>query len=380
MRRSPDQLLIVALSGRALAYLARRAWMTASVLDVFGDVDTVGYAVSWEKAGDICHGFDRELLLPAAERLCPSGRCAGLVYGSGFESCPQLLAELSVGRELYGNDSDVVSACVSPQRFFATLDRLSIPHPMVCDQRPADCDGWLAKRVGASGGGHVVRAEHLEDARGYYFQRETAGQVLSVLFLADSRKAYLIGINAQINAGSPQQPYCYGGAVSGQAVSAELRAELLEAATLLTGALGLRGINGLDVIVDRNAFYVLELNARPTATTELYAELGGECGLLRWHVRACRGELPPPGLLEPRGRYYAHRVVYARRQLVVPAGFVWPPWCSDRPREGAAVGSGEPLCTVQARAPGQAGVRTLLERRYRHIHDALVARDIGDGG
>jgi predicted ATP-grasp superfamily ATP-dependent carboligase len=376
MCRPPERVLIVALSGRALAYLARRAWLPATVLDIFGDADTRGYAVRWGGVGDLQDGFDRQRLLQTAARLCPPKRGSALIYGAGFEACPSLLAELADGRELLGNTPEVLSTCVSPQRFFPLLDRLALPYPATHEQCPTDTDGWLAKRAGASGGGHVVPAGRVVDTRGYYFQRRVDGRVVSVLFLADGRKAHLIGFNAQLVAASAEQPYRYGGAVAGLALSVALRGELLAAATALTDALGLRGINGLDAIVAGDRFQVLELNARPTATAELYAEAGGEQALLELHIRACRGE-PPPAPLRQRGSHCAHRVVYTRQQVVVPAGFSWPPWCSDRPLAATAIGRDEPLCTVHARAAGQAGVRALLEQRYRSIQALLGAQEPG---
>lgn len=376
MCRPPERVLIAALSGRALAYLARRAWLPATVLDIFGDADTRSYAVRWGGVGDVQHGFDRERLLQAAERLCPPGRGTGLIYGAGFEACPPLLAELAVGRELLGNTPEVLSTCVSPRRFFPLLDRLALPYPATQERCPMDTDGWLAKRAGASGGGHVVPAGRVVDTRGYYFQRQVDGQVVSLLFLADGRKAHLIGFNAQLMAASAERPYRYGGAIAGLPLSVALRGELLEAATALTGALGLRGINGLDVIVAGDRFQVLELNVRPTATAELYTEAGGEQGLLELHIRACRGE-PPPVPLRQRGGHSAHRVVYSVRPLVSPTGFNWPHWCSDRPPATTRIGADEPICTVHAHAASRPAVRALLEKRYQSIQTLLGASEPG---
>ena len=91
MLRNTDPILIVALSGRALARSAHAAMIPVTVLDVFCDADTQVWADSIGLAGDISGGFDYPQLLEMADRLCPPLRCGGLVYGAGFESNTRVL-------------------------------------------------------------------------------------------------------------------------------------------------------------------------------------------------------------------------------------------------------------------------------------------------
>ena len=84
----------------------------------------------------------------------------GLVYGAGFEDRPALLARLCRGRTLCGNTPETVARTKDPHTFFATLDALGIPHPEISLIAPRDPQGWLAKRIGGSGGAHVVPAGH----------------------------------------------------------------------------------------------------------------------------------------------------------------------------------------------------------------------------
>src|SRR5262245_9389147 len=157
----PDLYLLVALSGRALAVAARRAGRRAAVADLFGDTDTRASAeASLVVAGDFDAGFEAAALLAAAERLAPAAsppRC-GLVYGSGLESRPDLLAQLAEGRRLFGNAPATVARTKNPRAFFALLDRLGLPYPAISDTAPRDTAGWLMKRIGGSGGGHVEAA------------------------------------------------------------------------------------------------------------------------------------------------------------------------------------------------------------------------------
>src|SRR5438874_12619877 len=81
------------------------------VLDCFADRDTRGLA---RRCRSVVARqglrFDARALLAAAAELAPWGRCAGLVYGSGFEGRTGLLGRLARGRRLYGNEPSVVAA------------------------------------------------------------------------------------------------------------------------------------------------------------------------------------------------------------------------------------------------------------------------------
>src|SRR5881396_1182103 len=98
-----EPFLIAAVTGRALAASAARSGVPVVVLDCFADRDTRGLA-----------------------RRC---RCAGLVYGSGFEGRTGLLGRLARGRRLYGNEPSVVAAVKDVRRFLPLLDRLGIRYP-----------------------------------------------------------------------------------------------------------------------------------------------------------------------------------------------------------------------------------------------------------
>jgi predicted ATP-grasp superfamily ATP-dependent carboligase len=339
--------LLCSLSGRGLAKAALRAGQRALVIDAFGDRDTRALALNWAHApmADACR-FEARPLLDAAANLCPPANCGGLIYGSGFESQPAVLARLAAGRRLLGNTPEVLAQTGDPARFFALLRRLGIPHPEVRFSRPSQPRDWLSKQAGACGGSHILPASASGDHPGRYFQRHIQGQTGSLLFLANGREVCPVGFNLPLPP-PPEAPNAW--AWSG---AARLAGSLpsqgdapLAAARRLTQALGLRGLNGIDFILDRRGWKLLELNPRPTATLELW-DVAPMPSLLNLHVRACQGhlsdELPSlPGSL-------AMAVVYAGEQLSIPADFIWPDWCSDLPAAGSRIAAGEPICTVRA--------------------------------
>ena len=156
-----------------LAASARRGGYEVAVLDLFNDLDTRQIAARSEKVPGHEQGLARfaaHALLEAASRLgglgplAPGDAYPGLVYGSGFEDDTELLRELARGRRLYGNDVATIRSIKDPLRFFSLLKKWAIPHPDIALTRPDDTTGWLAKKIGGSGGAHVVAADRVEDA------------------------------------------------------------------------------------------------------------------------------------------------------------------------------------------------------------------------
>jgi predicted ATP-grasp superfamily ATP-dependent carboligase len=374
--------LLCSLSGRGLVKAAQRAGRRATCIDAFGDLDTRTLADAWAHApmADAC-SFEPHALLAAAAGLCPPADCRGLIYGSGFESQPAVLAQLAAGRRLFGNPPEVLAQTGDPTRFFPLLRQLGIPHPTVRFSRPPHPRDWLSKQSGACGGSHILPASTIGEHPGRYFQRHIQGQSGSLLFLANGREICPVGFNLPLPP-PPEAPNAW--AWSGAArLAGRLPSQgdaLLVAAHRLTQALGLRGINGIDFILDQRGWKLLELNPRPTATLELW-DIAPMPSLLKLHVQACRGRLPNslpslPGSL-------AVAVVYAGEHVTIPAAFGWPDWCSDLPAAGSRIAPGEPICTVRAAGENNAvatfwaeELRSSILRRLRRIqaHDVLVQR------
>lgn len=376
----PEVYLVVALSGRALALAVRRSGRRPVVLDLFGDSDMRASAEeSLVVDGDFDNGFEEAALLAAAERLAPgaSPPVYGLAYSSGFESRPDVLTRLACGRRLYGNAPETIARTKDPRVFFGLLDRLSIPYPEVSHALPPDPAGWLMKRIGGSGGGHVERARAgAAPGSACYFQRRTSGRSVGVSFLADGRSAFLLGLSEQWSSpGAGAESYRFGGLLQPADVSERIAGALPAMLDALVGELRLVGLNSLDLIVDGDAFHVLEVNPRPGANLDIF-DGDDRIGLFGLHVAACEGRLPRQWT--PPSKATAMSVLYADRPLRVPMHVVWPVWVADRPAPGARIEGGAPICTVLAAEPSRDSVRAAIAARTAFVFAQL--RDAGDHG
>jgi predicted ATP-grasp superfamily ATP-dependent carboligase len=341
-------------------------------LDAFADRDTA------QSADLVCQvryadgSFDMAELEAALGEAVLHG-AGSFVYGSGFEAQPALLGLVEQYLPLVGNSQRVVRNMKRAITFFALLDVLNIPRPQVSLQQmdPGQLagGGWLVKRNGGSGGTHVRRAgpETLLPPN-HYFEQALQGIPVSLLFAANGMKVREIGFNQQWLAPTAMMPYRYGGAVSNAVVPHAVRRQLLIAAQKLTSAVGLRGINSLDAIMQGERVWVLELNPRLSATLDLYPTQDGQ--LFELHMRASAG-----GSLDgplDTGLSKAHYIVYAPENISLPEDYAWPAWVADIPADGALITAGDPVCTVTAEAQGPEQAVQLMAERVRMLVRDLI--------
>ena len=362
---SAEPVLIVALSGRALAASARAAGFAPVVLDAFADRDTRDVASVRRIPVDGNWRFDPAALLAAAAVLAPPP--VPLVWGSGFEREPQLLAQLACGRELLGTAPEAVAAAKDPLTFAGAVRELGLPHPEIRLEPPAEAAGWLVKQAGAAGGSHVRPATAAQGtAPGRYWQRWVEGVAVSALVAGDGVRAMTLGLSEQWQR-SRRFNFRYEGAVVPGRLPPSAERPLAEAAAELGQRFAVRGLASVDALFGPHGLTILELNPRPGAAFEAY-EMAHEVNLFERHVAAARGSLG--AALPPTRQAVAAAIAFATCVAEVPAGFAWPFWTGDRGDDGTRLGEGAPICTVRAAAADAAAAKALCRRRIGWIRAA----------
>jgi predicted ATP-grasp superfamily ATP-dependent carboligase len=366
-------LVVVAISGRALAQSAAKTRSRVVALDAFGDRDTRAIAEVVRVGADDGVAIDPGRLI-AALGAEPRGSGLAIVVGSGFEGAPELASRLARYGRVYANDPAVVAALKDPEIGIALLRASGWRVPPTQREPPADRCGWLQKQTGGAGGTHVRSARHAAAGRGLYFQREIPGQPLSVTFLADGDRAYCLGFNRLRVEALGDASFCYAGAIAGIGLPPALRAQAQSFLDRLVRVTGLRGLAGLDFLLDGDVMTALEVNPRPTATFELYDDDFRE-GLVHWHLASF--ERPVPEFSELLGRgagtHRAVGVVYARDPVTVPANASFPSWCRDLPCAGSTIPADAPVLSVFAEAASSGEAEREIDARSRSARE-LVAR------
>jgi predicted ATP-grasp superfamily ATP-dependent carboligase len=366
---SGERILICAISGRALAQSARAGGFVPVVLDRFGDDDTRSLAAGGATVAAAANApLSPTSVLRAAAAVAPPP--LPLVYGSGFDGAPQLLADLTIGRELLGNPPGTVAAVKDPLGFAATCRRLGVPHPEVASAPPPDPRGWLVKRRGGAGGSHVRQASATTNVTGDdYFQRRVAGRAVSTLLLGDGRRCTVLAASRQWQ--RPRERRHYSGALFPAGLTPAVERALRGASIAIGEAYGLRGLCSADfLLAEDGSFHLLEVNPRPGASLEA-AELHLGTSLLALHVAAVRGRLPLTAPA-PRPGVAATEIVWAERDLSMPERFPWPRWAGDHTPVGTALRRGDPVATIRARAADERMARALLAARNAALRRLLA--------
>jgi predicted ATP-grasp superfamily ATP-dependent carboligase len=383
-------LLIVAISGRALAAAARRAGLVPLVADFFADADTARLAHACIKpGGDMRRGLRWTPLARSLEALAEAAPSPllGLVYGAGFEDRPQLLEELARRWTVLGNDAGVVERVKDPAHFFRALARLSIAHPRTLTEPPSGEEDWLAKRQGGAGGSHVVASHvvtsHVMANRGeagalrkarVYYQEKVEGRAIAALFVGNGEAARVLGFSEQWTAPTKTARWRYGGAVAPATLSPALERKLTETVERVAAAFGLKGLGSADFLVNDgedggsdphlSEAHLLEINPRPGATLDVFDS--EDQPLLALHLDAILERRLPGGPLALAGGSAA-AIVYATEPVTLAKTMTWPDWTADQPRGGDRIDKNRPICTVWARSGTKAAARRLVEERIAII-------------
>lgn len=367
-----ETVLIAALSGRGLAAAARRAGFAPLVADAFGDCDTHDVAAAARCLAEATRtGFRAKPLIAALETLAAEAPRApiGLVLGSGFEDRPKLIASLARRFPLLGNDAATTALTKSPADFFRLLDTLGIVHPETRLMPPADPTGWICKRIGGSGGTHIVPAADAVASVRHYYQRLMPGEPASVLAAAAPGSIQIAGISRQWTVGSGPRPFRYGGAAGPAQLASPIEAQMLSAVEAVCTALGLVGLVSFDFLLTDETAYLLEANPRPSATIDVFDDAEGS--LFCAHLAACRGETAE---LPPQNGARAVAILYADAGALTIGAPDWPAWSADRPRPGVRIPRHRPVATIFGSGETADEARQSCHRRLDELAKMLYGR------
>ncbi len=365
----PKKIVIAATSARGYAQAAVAGGYEVIALDAFADADTRQIATQTFKLKMSGRGVDADDFKRIFAQI-NFDDIDGFLYGSLFDAAPELLAWVAARVPLTGNAPEVLKQAKG-FGFFKLLDELEIMHPHVCLAFPSDSASWIAKKLGGTGGTHIKPAKQskVDDCfQKTYYQKKMAGKPASMLFLADGKTAQLIGFNQQLVAPTSDMPYRFAGAVGGIDLPAQAQQQFCHAAQQLTAAMGLRGINSLDAILEGETLWVLELNPRLSATFHLYPNLFAA------HMQDCAGDLT--NFSPQRTSAKAQLILYADEAVEIPIDFAWPDWVADIPSvadnaSSVKIAQNDPICTVLAEGENADSAYTSVLQKAQKLREMI---------
>jgi uncharacterized protein len=379
------RILLTGLTTRAIAESAVRAGCDVVTVDYFGDLDTKRLCpnISLRERGS---GYSAAALVRVAREI-PYDAVA---YGGGLENHPQAVEALAEGKVLLGNSPDTLRLVRDPAILSSFLAARGFASPETItfrsdtSRRLPKKGQWLLKPV-ASGGGHGVRTWRGEAPGPHHVLQEyLAGVPASAAFVADGRRAVLLGWSEQLHAPTA---FRYGGNVLPLTAPTATLEELRYLIQALTERFGLVGLNGVDFVLQDTRPAVVEVNPRYSASMELVERVTG-VSMFALHLAACRGHLPERILADPalyggvEPAFHGKAIVYARRSVAITASLAWMErGIRDLPHPGDVIKKGRPICTVLARSASRSGCLAALRAAEEEVVKECVPRsDSVEGG
>jgi predicted ATP-grasp superfamily ATP-dependent carboligase len=378
-------ILVVSVTARMLAELARREGHDVIALDRFGDLDLQRLCPSMSILRDLGGRGGMAALVDAADGI----RAAGVIYGAGLENRPDLVVRLAAGRTLLGCAPQTLRRVRDPALLGASLRSAGFAYPQTFSAREAPLRAdrtrrWLRKplRGGGGRGVHEWRGGRL--GGGLVVQERIAGLPCSAAAVADGRSAALLGVSEQLIGrralGARGYAWC-GNVVPPRLAARERRALAATARAIcahLAAAFGLRGLFGVDMVWDGERTWVVEVNPRPTASLETIEAVSGARSFTA-HLEGCAGRLPAVGSsTEPAGAA-GKAVLFATADAVAPDTRGWPArGIRDVPHPGEPIAAHHPVCTLLATGPDPEAVLSGLDVRAAALRGELHYRVSAD--
>ncbi len=367
-------LLLVGASVRAAAFSAIRAGFQPWGADLFGDLDLRQHCPGTVVAPE---DYPEGLLDVVAE--APQ---APLLYTGALENHPEIVAHLGRLRPLWGNPPEVLARVRWPAPFAALVHRAGLTIPEVRDLTEDLPTGprWLLKPLASAGGSRIRFWDGSTPSGLYYLQAFLEGVSHAALYLGTASGARLLGVTRQL-VGEPwlgTSDFRYCGSVGPVPLSNALCATLERLGNVLAQEGGVRGIFGVDLILQNEVPWPVEVNPRYTASVEVLEYATG-WPLLRWHadIFAQREPtIPPP----QRNQVIAKGVLYARHPIALPPCVPWaeqlchPPGLheapdfADLPPPEASFEQGHPMLTIFTRGETVAKSLDRLQQRAQEVY------------
>jgi uncharacterized protein len=374
-------ILLVSLTARMLAELARRGGHEVMALDRFGDLDMQRLCPSVSILRDLGGRGGMAALVDAAEGIPASS----VIYGAGLENRPALVARLAAGRTLLGCAPQTLPRVRDPALLGASLRSAGLAYPRTYSAREAPVRAdrarrWLRKPL-RGGGGRGVREWRGGALRaGLVVQERRSGLPCSAAAVADGRSAALLGVSEQLIGRRTlgARGYAWCGNLVPPRLAVRERHVLADAARAicahLAAAFSLRGLFGVDMVWDGERAWVVEVNPRPTASLETIEAVHGVRSFAA-HLDACAGRLPAiRSSAEPAGAA-GKAVVFATEDVRAPDTHGWPArGIRDVPHPGERIAARHPICTLVATGPAPEAVLTDLEARAVALRGELHDR------
>jgi predicted ATP-grasp superfamily ATP-dependent carboligase len=315
------------------------------------------------------------------------------MYTGALENHPDLVDAMAEVVPLWGNGGKVLLRVRSPLRLSATLQQANFLFPETRESPvglPRD-GSWLAKTGrGASGSGVRILISSgdpsIRASGRHFFQRRVAGTPYSAVFVAADGGATLLGVVQQLVGepwlGARQFQYC--GAIGPANLPTSVHVEISRIGHVLAREFGLIGLFGVDLVIDKEQVWTIEVNPRYTASAEIIERTEEVCSI-KSHADAITNHAKSPGIPQPASafKHQAKAILFARqpttitprihRALITEASQTSWPALADIPHPHTSIEKHHPVLTIFAELAHNGEPIKFLQNRVAILERTLYS-------
>ncbi|MCH2117620.1 MAG: ATP-grasp domain-containing protein [Pirellulales bacterium] len=382
------RIAIVGASVRAAAHSALRDGFEPVAADLFRDRDL----------GDRCSATAIDNYPVDFHPWLQSVEVDAWIYTGALENHPDLVDRMAAIVPLLGNQGARVQLVRSPDALACRLNDHGLLFPETrSTAEDLPCNGsWLRKSYRASSGhgvwSHDPRTASdpsgaLQDNNKpvcppLFFQRRLEGDSVSAVFVAAGGQARLLGVTRQLVgvAWTGAQPFQYAGSLGPLRIDERVHQTIENIGAVLASEFKLRGLFGVDLIINHAGVWVLEVNPRYTSSVEIVERMTG-CKMLQSHAIACSTGVLPEVVTPCEVQQVGKAILFARRSVKVSEEFsAWAchqnddaPWpeLADIPPPETQISAGQPVLTVFATGRDAQDLESQLQKRLSGVQGKL---------
>lgn len=328
---------------------------------------------------------------PAAilELLNDAPSDASVLYTAPLENHPELLEAIAFDRPLLGCSADAVRQVRDPLALANLPTVRGLKFPKVW--RSASLRARLGQAASALWGGRQYLAKPRASCGGrnidfwspaqrtnhdFYLQQYLRGMPISAVYVADGWSAQLSGVTEQLIGERPfgADGFMYCGSIGPIDLSEKQRHALMHLGVVLTQRFDLRGIFGIDAIVDwRSQIWPVEVNPRYTDSVELLEQTTNFPLLATHQVN----HAAPISKRRPRNRgqrFHAKAILYTKTHTSISdldTEFD-SNQLTDLPMSNALIPPATPLCTIHATANTRDDCLKQLHDRAEKLYHSIT--------
>jgi predicted ATP-grasp superfamily ATP-dependent carboligase len=369
-------LAIGAVDVSTLTASAKRAGYSVFAVDFHGDQDLEKNAKenlsvlsnsNQENLKDL-HNLSSKELIRLAKILVKNKDIDVSLLSSGLDDSFDDLSKINELVPILGNGPEAFLSVRKKNSFFSTLEDLEIPYPkttIIKDFKDAKdiCKNigfpLLIKPLDGYGGSGIKKIYTLYELDNwlnsneafiskYLFQEFLTGTSVSVSVMAVPGESLALTVNEQIlgmNDVGQREPFGYCGNIVPFSAPKDILDKCERTAEEVITHFGLKGSNGVDLVISEGVPHVIEVNPRFQGTLECTERTLG-INLVESHVKACTENiLPDREDLKQSSSKHMRLILFAKERAVIP-DLILRKECRDIPHPRTRVEIGEPVCSI----------------------------------